>query len=119
MVISTDYRDYRKSAFQEYAVARTHNTVRIPEHIRTTQAAGAGVAFVAAALALGISLGIKFLKYQGGGPVDLTFLARSQSKHLVPEDVRKEIYDNPSSLTQPRQGDWILVMGGKAAVPSG
>lgn len=117
MVISTDYRDYRKAAFQEYAIAWVYNTVKIPEHIPSSQAAAAGVAFVAAALAMGISLGIKFLDHRGGGPIDLLSLARAQNRDLVPEDVRKEIFENSSSSRQPQQGDWILVMAGKSTFP--
>ena len=113
MVISTDYRDYRKAAFQEYAIAWVYNIVRIPVHILPSQAAAVGVAFVAAVIALGVSLGIAFSGNRADGPVDLAAIARAQNRESVPEDVRSEIYENSSSATQPEQGDWILVLGGQ------
>jgi NADPH:quinone reductase-like Zn-dependent oxidoreductase len=60
MAISTDYRDSRKAAYQQYAVVSDFNAYRIPPNITVTEVAPLGVAFVAAAVALGICLRVDF-----------------------------------------------------------
>ncbi|OJD29241.1 quinone oxidoreductase [Diplodia corticola] len=60
LAISTDYRDPRKSAFQQYAVATAHTVCRLPAALPAAAGATLGVAFVAAALALGVCFGLDF-----------------------------------------------------------
>ena len=60
LAASTDYRDLRKAAYQEYAVSTTFNIARIPKQVSKLSVSGLGVAFVAAALALGVCLSCDF-----------------------------------------------------------
>ena len=65
-MISTDYRDLRKAAYQEYCVASSFNAIRIPKDISPKSASGLGVAFVAASLALGVCMGVSFADIEDG-----------------------------------------------------
>jgi NADPH:quinone reductase-like Zn-dependent oxidoreductase len=56
--VATDYRDFRKSGFQEYAIVNDFHAVRLPKNLYAPQAAAVGVAFVAAAISLGVCLGL-------------------------------------------------------------
>jgi hypothetical protein len=116
MAISTDYRDSRKAAYQQYAVVSDFNACRIPGNITTTEAAPLGVAFVAAALALGICLGVDFVSTRGRprGP-DLLHTVRSLSRESLPKDIRAECFDGIRVDERPRPGDWIAIWGGKKA----
>lgn len=114
MAISTDYRDSRKSAYQQYAVVSDFNACRLPKCISAKDAAPLGVAFVAAALALGICLGMDFRSAKGGprGP-DLLQTVRSLSRNALPEDIRKECFHGIAEGERARAGDWIAIWGGK------
>ena len=59
---STDYRDVRKAAYQEYLVTTEFNVARLPTTLSANVGAALGVAFVSAILSLGVSLGLDFTK---------------------------------------------------------
>lgn len=112
--IATDYRDSRKSAYQEYSVVADYNACRIPDHIPTTAAAPIGVAYVAAALALGVCLGIDFSKAARGvkGP-NMKQIVQSVEPEKWPIDVRDECSNGIPKEERPVAGDWIAIWGGK------
>lgn len=114
MAISTDYRDSRKAAYQQYSVVSDFNACRIPTNITVTEAAPLGVAFVAATLALGICLGLDFVGTNGQprGP-DLLRTVRSLPRESLPKDIRAECFDTIREDERPRPGDWIAIWGGK------
>lgn len=112
LAISTDYRDYRKAAFQEFAVSWTFNTLTIPKQVSSNAIAGVGVGFVAAAFTLGICFGLSFPSTERTSGLDLLLLARSQPKHLVPEDVRHEVFRSLALEERLTTGDWIVINGG-------
>ncbi|KAF2667823.1 GroES-like protein [Microthyrium microscopicum] len=113
--ISTDYRDLRKSAFQEYVVVNEFNSCRIPKNISQTKAASLGVAFVAAALSLGICCGVDFssLMEKNKGP-DLLQIVRSLSDGVLPKDIAAECLSGINSSERPKRGDWIAFWGGSS-----
>lgn len=113
-MISTDYRDLRKAAYQQYVVAQSHTVVRLPSHISFEAGSTFGVAFVAAALALGVSLGVDF-SHVLDGP-DLYHAVRDIGSDDLPEDVRTESLNGIQPDERPRSGDWLVVWGGKYKV---
>lgn len=98
----------RKSAFQEYAVATHFNVCKVPPHVPVTQAAALGVAFVAAALALGVCLGLKLPK----GP-DLRSIVRNLALQDIPADAVPECMAIEEH-ERPQTGDWIVIWGGSS-----
>ncbi|KAK5110651.1 hypothetical protein LTR62_005691 [Meristemomyces frigidus] len=88
---STDYRDVRKAAYQEKVQVL-------------------GVAFTAAAIALGVSLGVDFTTTQPAGP-DFLGQVRRLDPRDVPEDIRVEISNGISRSDGPRAGDWFAIWG--------
>ncbi|KAL7926784.1 GroES-like protein [Trichoderma austrokoningii] len=112
LVISTDYRDLRKAAYQEYVVSSDFNVARIPPSISFQQAAGLGVAFSAAAITLGICMGIDFSSILDGP--DLLQLVRSIEPESIPEDVRAECLNGISDDERAVSGDWVAVWGGSS-----
>lgn len=114
MAISTDYRDSRKSAYQQYAVVSDFNACKLPLNLTATEAAPLGVAFVAAALALGICIGMDFVAVNGGprGP-DLLGTLRSMSRDAIPQDIRTECFGGIRSEERAKEGDWIAIWGGE------
>ena len=111
--VSTDYRDLRKAAYQEYAVANDYNVCRIPQQLDINVWASVGVAFVAAALALGVCLGVDFSLIGGlaQGP-DLLSLVRSLSLEDLPRDISNECLEGIERNESPQAGDWIAIWGG-------
>jgi NADPH:quinone reductase-like Zn-dependent oxidoreductase len=110
--IATDYRDFRKSGFQEYAVVNDFNAVRLPQELYAPRAAAVGVAFVAAAISLGVCLGL-ILSHKRNSHLDLLSLARVQGRKDMPEDIVGEVFDALDAQNRPVAGDWILIYGGK------
>lgn len=111
---STDYRDIRKSAFQEYAISTQHNVAKLPQNVPTTHGASIGVAYVAAALALGVSLGLNLPKVSGQGQADLWEAVRRLPQDAIPIDVAAECLSSIENSERPQQGDWIAIYGGSS-----
>lgn len=113
MAISTDYRDSRKAAYQQYTIVSDFNACKLPPNITAIEAAPLGVAFVAAALALGICIGMDFVVGSEGprGP-DLLRAVRSLSRDALPKDIQAECFDKIGEDERAREGDWITIWGG-------
>ncbi|KAJ5172717.1 hypothetical protein N7492_005310 [Penicillium capsulatum] len=110
LVPSTDYRDIRKAAFQEYAVATDFNAARIPSSTSIHASASLGVAFVASALALGVSFGLDFSQLsQTRGPNLTQIISQLDSKD-IPADIRDECFASLRT-ERPRRGDWLAIWG--------
>lgn len=106
---STDYRDVRKAAYQEYIVTTESNVARIPQGVQVKEGAALGVAFVAAAISLGVSFGIDF-KGSSTAP-DFLQIGRGLNPLHVPSDIRAEVFGSISESERPKPGDWIAVWG--------
>jgi hypothetical protein len=112
---STDYRDRRKAAFQEFTVAPIYNVCRIPAAVTNkSSVAGLGVAFVAAVLTLGVCIGSDFSSLGGELPVgpDLKKILRSVPAEQIPIDVREESLASIEVAERPKAGDWLAIWGG-------
>ncbi|KAF2792817.1 GroES-like protein [Melanomma pulvis-pyrius CBS 109.77] len=109
--ICTDYRDFRKSAFQEYAAVNDFSAVKVSSDSQSSRAAAVGVAFVAASIGLGICLGLTFPVPKQPQPLDLLEISRSQGKDNIPEDIFDEVFNAISLWNRPSAGDWILIYG--------
>lgn len=116
IAISTDYRDIRKGAYQEFAVALDYNLVTLPPQLSYEQGSTVGVAFVAAALGLGVSLGLDFSSVADGP--DLFRIVRSVAPNALPEDVRQEALQGIREDERPKAGDWLAVWGGESSSSS-
>ena len=110
LVPSTDYRDLRKAAFQQYAVAADFNAVKLPPSVSAETGSTVGVAFVAAALALGVCLGLEFSSVLDGP--DLLRTVRQLKDHHLPLDIETECRSGISEDERARAGDWIAIWGG-------
>ncbi|KAJ5972591.1 Alcohol dehydrogenase superfamily zinc-type [Penicillium vulpinum] len=108
---STDYRDQRKAAYQEYAVAQEHTVCKLPSHVPVTHGAALGVAYVAAALALGVCLSVRFPALTGN---DLCDIMRSLPPDSFPADVRSECLESINEHERPCEGDWVAIWGGSS-----
>lgn len=116
MAISTDYRDSRKSAYQQYAVVSDFNACRLPEHLSAEKAAPLGVAFAAAALGVAICMGVDFPSINGSpkGP-DLLKIVRGLSRDALPKDIHAECFDGIDFDGRAKPGDWVAIWGGSSA----
>ncbi|KAK7527475.1 uncharacterized protein IWZ02DRAFT_370464 [Phyllosticta citriasiana] len=114
LAVSTDYRDARKSAFQHYAVSTTHTICPLPNSSAPDPShASLGVAFTAAALALGVCLGVDFPSSSSAGGFDFLHLLRSRTPPAaIPHDVRAECLNGIREAERARRGDWIAIWGG-------
>ena len=110
LVISTDYRDLRKAAYQEYVVAFDYNTVRLPPTLSPEEGSTLGVAFVAAVLSLGVCMGVDF-SHVLDGP-DLLGLLREIDPDTIPLDVRQECLEGIPNYERAVAGDWLAIWGG-------
>ncbi|KAL4952631.1 oxidoreductase [Aspergillus filifer] len=110
LVPSTDYRDIRKAAFQEYAVATPYSTAKIPQSISLHEGASIGVAYVAAALALGVCFGVDFSTATATPGPNLVHILQGSNRKIIPEDIAGECFPEGETL-QIRQGDWIAIWG--------
>ena len=111
IAISTDYRDTRKGAFQQFVIANDYNLVRLPPSLTYEQGSTVGVAFVAASLALGVSLGADFSSVLDGP--DLFRALRDIDTGRIPDDVVNETLHSLRDEERPREGDWLVIWGGK------
>ena len=114
LVPSTDYRDIRKAAFQEYAVATEYNAARIPANVSVHVSASLGVAFVASVLALGVSLGLDLSRIKHlPGPNFLDILnGISEYSDSIPNDIRGECFKIREERERLKAGDWVAIWGG-------
>ena len=110
---STDYRDIRKAAFQEYVISTEHNSARVPRDMPIQTSAAVGVAFVTAALALGVCLGVNYARAPDslGGP-DLFRLVHELDPSAFASDIRDEVLAGIGGSERAMTGDWIAIWGG-------
>lgn len=111
LAVSTDYRDFRKAAFQEYAIVCCYNATRIPPRVDPFRVASVGVAYVAAGLALGVCLGVSFTKNRTKRAFNLLEIAQKYPEG-VPEDIVPQIIQGISPGSRPYSGEWVLIYGG-------
>lgn len=116
--ISTDYRDYRKAAFQQYAVASDFNLCRLPPRMEVVSSIlpSIGVAFVAAALSLGVCLGLDFHAVTDTPGPDIYRIVHTLSKDRLPEDIRSECLDRLPMNERIQREDWLAVWGASSTV---
>lgn len=112
IVITTDYRDLRKAAYQEFVVAADFNVVKLPPKLSIEEGATLGVAFVAAVLALGVCIGVDFSRILDGP--DLFKLVRAVNPDDLPQDIRAECLDGIHDEHRIQMGEWLTVWGGKS-----
>ncbi|KAH7305231.1 chaperonin 10-like protein [Stachybotrys elegans] len=113
LAVSTDYRDFRKAAFQEYAIVSYSNAIRIPRRLQSySEVASIGVAYVAASITLGVCFGISFTRGKGAEKCNFNLLDIAQSfPDDLPNDVASEVLHGISFADRPFPGEWILVYG--------
>lgn len=111
LVPSTDYRDIRKAAFQEYAIATDFNAARIPSSTSIHASASLGVAFVASVLALGVSFGLDFSVLSRSPGPNLPQIINRLDRNDIPADIQDECFTSESE--RPQRGDWVAIWGGK------
>lgn len=99
----------RKGAYQRYVAALHYNVARIPSHVSYEKAATVGVAFVTAALSLGICLGVDFSNTNGP---DLYNIARRVNEEIIPQDTRSETLHSIEEDERAGPGDWLIIWGG-------
>ncbi|GAA5871109.1 hypothetical protein JCM1840_007592 [Sporobolomyces johnsonii] len=92
---STDYRDYRRSAFQQYAVAAEHCLGLVPDVASFEDCAAIGVGATAAALAIASALAIPI---RGFAPRQLVTGAEGELDLAPP----------PRPI---QSGEWLLIWG--------
>ncbi|KAJ8114822.1 hypothetical protein OPT61_g3384 [Boeremia exigua] len=109
---STDYRDLRKAAFQEYSIASSFNTIRLPHNVSAESGSILGVAFVSAVLALGICMGVSFESVEDGP--DLLKIVRNIDPERLPADIKKECLENIDESDRAKAGDYLIIWGGSS-----
>jgi NADPH:quinone reductase-like Zn-dependent oxidoreductase len=112
IVPSTDYRDLRKAAFQQYSIASEFNAIRLPQEISISSGSILGVAFVSAVLALGICMGVNFKDIEDGP--DLLKIVRKLDPESLPNDIRQECLNGIELGDRARSGDWLVIWGGSS-----
>ncbi|KAJ6064335.1 hypothetical protein N7499_013015 [Penicillium canescens] len=111
LVPSTDYRDIRKAAFQEYAVATDFNAARIPASTSIHASASVGVAYVAAALALGVSFGLDFSLIRKVPGPNLPNIIEQLNTNDIPDDIREECFASFQDSEKLQPGEWVAIWG--------
>ncbi|KAH6637130.1 hypothetical protein F5144DRAFT_531274 [Chaetomium tenue] len=112
IVISTDYRDLRKAAYQQYVVAPDYNTVRLPPTLSPEEGSSLGVAFVVAAISLGVCIGLDFTSVLNGP--DLYTLIRQLPPDTIAQDIQKEALHSLPTHERAQPGDWLAIWGGSS-----
>jgi NADPH:quinone reductase-like Zn-dependent oxidoreductase len=110
LVPSTDYRDLRKASFQQYSIASSFNTIRIPKTISVNSGSILGVAFVSAALALGVCMGLDFQTVEDGP--DLLSILHGLDPETISPDIRQECLQGIAKRERAKAGDFLVVWGG-------
>ncbi|PVH91371.1 GroES-like protein [Periconia macrospinosa] len=114
IIPSTDYRDLRKAAFQNYAIASSFNSIRLPSTISPHSGSILGVAFVSAALTLGICMGVDFSSISSGP--DLLKIVHSLDSETLPSDIRAECLHGITPAERARKNDTLIIWGGGSTV---
>jgi NADPH:quinone reductase-like Zn-dependent oxidoreductase len=109
---STDYRDLRKAAFQEYSVAASFNAIRLPKTVSIESGSILGVAFVSAALALGVCMGLNFQDIENGP--DLLDIVHKLEPDRFPTDIRQECLYGIAKWERAKSGDFLVIWGGSS-----
>ncbi|KAK1239875.1 hypothetical protein MKX08_007317 [Trichoderma sp. CBMAI-0020] len=109
LAVPTDYRDIRKSTFQEYTIVCCYNAIRIPKHVDPFKVASMGVAYVAAGLSLGVCLGVTFTKGPKKREFNLLEIARKRPED-IPDDIIDEVFDALAPCYQAQPGEWLLII---------
>lgn len=112
---STDYRDIRKAAFQEYVISTEHNSARVPRDLPIQTSAVIGVAFVTAALALGVCIGLDFSTSATLKGPNLFELLREVEPIAYASDIREECLNGITKSDRAKPGDWIAIWGASSA----
>ncbi|KAF2787319.1 GroES-like protein [Melanomma pulvis-pyrius CBS 109.77] len=112
IIPSTDYRDLRRAAFQQYSIASSFNTIRLPTIISQESGSILGVAFVAAVLALGICMGVSFENILDGP--DLLKIVRAIDPERLPVDIREECLSGIKDDERAQKGDFLVIWGGSS-----
>ena len=113
---STDYRDLRKAAYQEYAIASFHTVCRLPSHVPIAHGVALGVAFVAASLTLGVCLGLRMpdiAQAKGTRGPDVRQIVRRTVLEDLPADTVSECLSMPEH-ERPVAGEWLVIWGGSS-----
>ncbi|KAH8732118.1 chaperonin 10-like protein [Phaeosphaeriaceae sp. PMI808] len=111
-VPTTDYRDLRKAAFQQYSVASSFNTIRIPSGISINSGSILGVSFVSAALTLGICMGLNFHNIEDGP--NLLSIVRNLKPENLSADIRQECLNGIINAERAKTGDFLVIWGGSS-----
>lgn len=85
--------------------------MRLPQHISFEDGSTFGVAFAAASIALGVSLGLDFSSILDGP--DLFKTVREIGHDRLPSDIRDESLHGIESSERAKSGDWIAIWGGE------
>lgn len=93
-------------------MAFDYNTVRLPRRLSYEEGSTLGVAFVAAALALGVCMGVDFSSVADGP--DLFSLVRNVPPSALADDIRGECLDGIQNHDRALAGDWLAVWGGSS-----
>ena len=109
---STDYRDIRKAAFQEYVISTEHNSARVPRDLPIQTSAVVGVAFVTASLALNC-LGLNYATSAVLRGPNLFDLMREVDPDAFAADIREECLNGITKSDRAKAGDWIAIWGGR------
>ncbi|KAF2826643.1 GroES-like protein [Ophiobolus disseminans] len=111
-VPSTDYRDLRKAAYQQYSIASSFNTIRLPKNISVESGSILGVAFVSAVLALGICMGLDFSSIEDGP--NLLNIVKNIDSEKLPTDIRQECLKGIGGVERAKKGDFLVIWGGSS-----
>lgn len=84
--------------------------------------ASLGVAFVASALALGVSFGLNFGGVEGVPGPDFVNILKGIKEDggdgdSIPEDIWSECFEGKEEWERVKRGDWVVIWGGKS-IPS-
>lgn len=111
-VPSTDYRDLRKAAYQQYSIASSFNTIRIPRNVSINSGSILGVAFASAVLALGICMGVDFGKIEDGP--NLLGIVQNLEDESLPKDIQDECLRGIQQAERAGSGDFLVIWGGSS-----
>jgi hypothetical protein len=72
-----------------------------------------GVAYVAAALALGVSFGLDFSLIKKAPGPNLPNIIKQLNTNDIPDDIREECFASFLDAEKPQPGEWLAIWGGK------